>query len=240
MRDVHDAGRLLRFALTPKLRPSQQPAYAELVERLRTHAPFEATFRTLLEGMGLILLAADEYGVVLGCQEEGPFAMQLGDFRSGMKRADRLVYGLLQLAIAAWCFPRAEDLSASDAGLKRVPIRLFTGWLIDLCEQLEAECERDPEVGSPELREAWREVLRRAEARQTATGRRGAGSLSGMVQYSLELLEKQGLMRQDSDDEGGTWKTTRAYRIQVRELAANQAFTLLRSMKHAAGSGEAP
>jgi len=229
MTDAFACGRLLRFALSPKLRPSQDPEYAALVARLRSEPLLLAAFKGVLEGAGLMLLAADDYGVVVGCEDDGPFAMNLGDFRGSMSASDRMVYGLLLLAIAAWCFPRAEQLEQPSSAVARVSVLPLIEWLVELCQRLAGQDTEDPVEQHPELRQAWREVLRPAPARPTATGRRSASSLAGMVVHCLKALEGQGLMRHDSDEQGGTWKSTRAYRIQVRELAANAAFRLVRA-----------
>lgn len=229
MDDAFAYGRLLRFALSPKLRPSQDPEYAGLIARLRSEPSLRQGFGRMLEGAGLLLLAADDYGVVLGCEHDGPFAMKLGDFRSSMGAGDRLVYGLLQLAIAAWCFPRAEQLEQPSAAVARVAVHPLLQWLGELCQTLADDDPEDPTEDHPELRRAWRELLRRAPARPTATGRRSASSLAGMLVHCLEALEAQGLMRRDSDALGGTWKSTRAYRVQVRELGANAAFRQVRA-----------
>lgn len=223
-RDARDLGVLLRWALTPRSRPSQSTEYRGLVARLQQDAAFAHRFDALVDGLGLFVLAADDYGVVLGCRDESPFAIRLGDFRTAMRADDRVVYGLVVLALGAWCFPRAVELDAFGEGARRVSVPELTRYLVELAEQLEGKVEEDSEADHPELRSAWRLVLEGAHEKATADGRRTATTLAGKVKYTLEFLAGHGLLVADGEE---SFRTTRALRTQLRELAANEAFALV-------------
>ena len=140
-----------------------------------------------------------------------------------------MCHGLIQLAVAAWCFPTAESLEDPDAiAGTRVSVGRLVEYLVGMCEELKSRSEEDPEAGSPELQEAWRTVLVRAQTRGSPDGRRSAGTLSGMVAHALGSLERGGLMRKIDESSGGTWQALSAYRLQVRELAAHDAALLVR------------
>lgn len=219
-----DAGRLLAFALTPRARPANTPEYDDLLKRLRQDAELRALTEAVAEGLGLMVLGVGPTGLALGCRDDSPFAMRLPDYRAARSIEERVLHGLIQLAIAAWCFPNAEDLEDDDA-VRRVHSRDLVEHLARACRDLEAKASVDPDLGTPELQEAWRAVLARPETKETPDERRTASSLIGMCEYALERLGAGGLMQKEED---GSWRTTQAYRLQVRELAAHEAYRLVR------------
>ncbi len=228
---TEDAARLLSYGLRPKLRPAASPDYRELLRRFRQDAGLRARCEAVGRGLGLLILGASDHGIALGAEDDGPFAMRLADYRrQATSVADRLCHGLIQLAIAAWCFPTAQQLDERDsvAGV-RVSVNRMVSYLVELCRQLKDRADdEDAEERSPELAEAWRTVLSRAETRATSDGRRAATTLAGMIAHALETLETGGLMRRVGDEDGGTWQALGSYRMQVRELAAHDSFLLVR------------
>lgn len=232
-RDALDLGLLLRCALDTGRRPSQDETYRRLLSRLRAEERFSVAFDDLLEGLGLWRLSTDDYGVQLGCRADSPFALKLAQFRPSMKREERMLYGLVLLATGAYCWPRAAELDEWGEGVRRVEVAELTHYLQQLCERLDERSDEDAAADHPELREAWREVLRRAAAKPTSDGRRSASTLSGAVAFCMRKLADAGLLRADGDE---SYRTTRAFRVQLRELSANEAFRLVQG---AAGHEEA-
>ena len=229
--DAHDLGLLLRFALTPRRRPAQDPQYHQLVQRMQRDSTFSDAFGRLAEGAGLIVLSVDDYGVTLGCTDDSPFAMRLADFRSGMSAADRAVYGVVLLAIAAWCFPKGSDLDDVSASARRLDVVELTEFLVELCERLRDEHKEDAEIvaGDEEFREPWRLGLEGVASKPSASGRRGSTTLSGKVKHTLEKLHDAGLVVRDGDASSERYRSTRALRTQLRELAAHGGFQLVRN-----------
>lgn len=222
-----DAGRLLAYGLNPRVRPAQDPTYAHLLRRFRADPDMRTLTAAVAEGLGLLVLDVTERGIVLGAVDDGPFALRLRSYRQNLSVEERLSHGVIQLAIAAWCFPTAAELADADSVVVRVSVNGLVRYLRELCQELEARAALDPEAGTPELQEAWRAILSRPETRETPDARRTAGSLAGMVAYALETLAEGGLMSRASDDEGGTYNALSAYRVHVRELAAHRAFDLV-------------
>jgi hypothetical protein len=220
-----DAGRLLAKALQARLRPARDPEYQALVERFRTDADLRQLTVAVAEGLGLRILDVGPTGLVLGCTTESPFALRVADYRANLTVDQRVAHGLLLLALAAYWFPSAEALLDDDDVVQSLDTPAFVGWLVELCTTLQAAEAQDPALGSPELRAAYRTVLERAETRKTTDGRRTPSTLSGMVESALEQLEKGGLVRRTGD----RWTSTRAYRVQVRELAGHVAFEAVRA-----------
>ncbi len=230
---IEDAARLLALGLQPKLRPAVDPLYRELLRRYQSDGGFRAHVEAIAGGLGLLLLGATEHGLVLGSRDDGPFAMRLTDYRKSLSVADRMCHGLLQLAIAAWCFPTAHHLEERDSVVGvRMSVNRLVAYVTDLCRELKDRARgADAEDGSPELEEAWRTILTRAETRATKDGRRAANTLAGMMAHALTTLEGGGLVRRMSDEDGGTYQALGSYRIQVRELAAHDAFQMVREAR---------
>ena len=156
------AGRLLHWGLRPHARPAQEPEYQQLVDRYFNDHSFRTIVRQTAEGLGLLVLDVSEHGLVLVPDEDSPFALRGADFRPGASRVeDRMLDGLVQLAIAAAVFPRARDL-AEDSDLARPPVTVdeVEDELRSICDRLalQAKGEPDPEAGDEErgLLEAWR------------------------------------------------------------------------------------
>jgi hypothetical protein len=227
---AHGAGQLIAFGLRGRLRPAQDPEYAALLQRYRADSALREMVAVVASGLGLVVLGETDHGLVLGAEQGSPFAVRLEDYkRSRLSVDERLCHGLIQLAIAAWCFPTAESLEDPDAVAgATVSTRRIVEYLVDLCGELKERHKEDPDIGTQELREAWRIVLARAETRGTADGRRSASTLSGMVAHALEFLEAGGLLRRVGDQDGGSWQALGSYRLQVRELAAHALARLVR------------
>jgi len=108
-------GRLIRFALLPRLLPSGDSEYLGLIREFLSDSNFQDMTGALARGLGLRVLSASvQSGLVLGTMTDSPFQLHREDYHSRMSASDRIVQGLIHLGIAAWCFPRAEDLREAD------------------------------------------------------------------------------------------------------------------------------
>src|SRR5215472_5746777 len=155
------SGRLIRFALLPNLMPSGDPEYLALIREFLSIASFQAITNALACGLGLRVLSASiQSGLVLGTTTDSPFQLHREDYHSRMSASDRIVQGMVHLGIAAWCFPRAEDLREADDVLPaRITVEELVEYLHVVCEELKAREERNIVVPSAEVRLAWQHVL---------------------------------------------------------------------------------
>jgi hypothetical protein len=176
---AEDAGRLVAVALT-RTRP-MDPAHRELLRRYRTDGTFRGIVDAFASGLGLRVLDALDTGLVLAADADSPFAFRLNDFRQNLSAEDRLCHGMVQIGIAAWCFPTAASLEDDDRGLVSITVTDVVEHLRMACTELQRRATIDPDLARPELQEAWRIVLSRPETRDTPDGRRAAMPLSGMV-----------------------------------------------------------
>jgi len=116
--NAYSAGILLRLALNPKATPYQDKEYANLLHELNTNPSFRIIFENLAEGLELEILDYGNHGVVLAGKEKSPFAYRMVDYRGKLSVEDRVCHGLVQLAIACYCYPTVEALDQDDEVLR--------------------------------------------------------------------------------------------------------------------------
>jgi hypothetical protein len=170
--DAFLAGRLIQWGLAPRARPAQEAEYQRLVERYMDREAFRGLVREVSLGLGLLILDVGEHGLILAPAEESLFAFRPAQFRpTSASTDDRLVDGLIQLAIAATIFPRDRDLD-EDSSIAR------------------------PATTVEEVEETLRTICQRLEevSRGTLRLRGGQGTLRGLasVQAPLEDHGDQG------------------------------------------------
>lgn len=224
---ANDVGRLVAFGLRPRLRPAHSEEYRDLVRCFQADQRFRELVEGVCEGLGLVILDAGDYGLVLGGSEDSVFAWRLEDYKSGLSVEERLLHGLVHLGIAAFCYPSAESLDVSEEQVVHtVSAAAVERDLREACVRLQERLGKDdvPEA-SPELERALALYLAQAATKDAQA--RARKTTLGMVQTALEKLAEQGLLVEVSDADGGTYKTQARYHIQVRELAAYEGFRVL-------------
>lgn len=235
--DVVDGARLLAFGMRPKLIPSRDLVYDDLVKRFAEDGSFREVTEAIAEGLGLSVLAVSpRTGTVLGPAEDSVFGQKFDDYARrtmpGERRdLERVLHGIAHLAIAALAFPRPDDL-ATDTYVGRVSVEQVDSVVREACTMLAskaagAEETGDPLEDAPELERVWRIYQRRPETAATRDGRLAPSTTRGIIAKALRFLADQGFLVKASDEDGGTYRTTPRYQIQVRELAAERAFAEL-------------
>jgi hypothetical protein len=230
-RDAESAARLIALGMRPKLLPSRDNHYAELVTRYGEDDAFKDLVHRVAAGMELVVLAVSQRsGVVLAATEESTFEIKMDEYarRTALhnRGADKVLHGLAHLAVAALAFPRPDDLD-DDTYVGRVSVDQVDGAVRETCRVLQerSEGESDPLSEAPELERVWRAYQRRPATTTTKDGRIAADSTRGIVARALRFLAEQGFLVQVG--ETGNYRTTPKYQIQVRELAAQRTFTEL-------------
>lgn len=228
--NTSDAARLVAFGLRQKLRPIEDPDYLDLVRRFRQQDSFQDVVHAVADGMGIDVLDVTETaGAVLGARDGSAFALRLEDYYRRAKEGNarrRILHGLAQLAIAACCFPRPDDLEDPEHA-PRVAVNEVDEYLRDLCrrlDQLHADEELDAPVGQEGLERTWRMYAKQPEAAATGDRRAHEGATRQVLSKAFDALVEQGLMRKVASELGGTYQPTPAYRIHVRELARDDVW----------------
>jgi len=234
---VRDAARLVQWGLRVRARPAQEPDYRRLVDLYHDEPAFRGAVRAIADGLGLRIVDVGEYGAILAPLDDSVFALRGADFRPTSSTVeDRLLDGLIQLAIAATVFPTPRDLE-DDPAIARPPVTVgeIEDSLRALCERL-AEAARDqpdPIAGHEGFEEAWRVYHRRLGAIETKDGSTARRSTRRLIEINLERLRDHGGFTRNMRDTRGdeaSYQPTYRYQAQVRELAANEALRRVRDV----------
>ncbi|MFJ8821828.1 hypothetical protein ACIREE_08585 [Streptomyces sp. NPDC102467] len=232
--DAADAARLVAFGLQPKLGPSRDQEYSELLRRYREDPAFARLADAVATGLGLVVLeVSPRAGMAVTAAEDSVFAVRMGDYarRTAAESTDRFLHGLAHLAVAALAFPRPEDL-ADDGYIGRVSVNGVDAFVRQACRKLEERADEqgentDPATDAPGLEAAWRIWSRRSSTGATKDARRLAGSTTGIIAKAVAFLTDSGFLQRTGDDGGGTYRTTARYQLQVRDMAGTAAMAEL-------------
>lgn len=226
--DAHDAGRLIGFALAARSAATSKD-YAELLRRYEEDVSLRTITDGVCDGLGLRVVYVGKHGLIITASETSPFRLNAEDYRSGMTPEERICQGVIQVAIAAWSFPRAETLAQDDdvqAALITAPE--LAKWLKDFSEAENARHAENPDPAESEEKRTWRIVLAQALTKETKNKRESRQSLTGMCGYALDYLARQGLLRL-ADEKKNIYQGTSAYRIRLKYHGAHALLEQLRA-----------
>lgn len=227
--DAFQAARLLQWGLRSKARPVQEPEYRELVQRYFDNTEFRTLVRQMADGLGLRVLEANEHGLFLSPMPESVFAFRPADFRPGRSSAEeRLLVGLVQIAIAATIFPRQRDLDEpSQVARQPVTVEEIDTNVRAICDSYAhaAASNGDPdasEIGQG-MEEAWRIYQKRVSVAQTKGGGQGRRTTHHLIRQTLDRLCELGCFTREGDDRPA-FRPTMRYQVAVKEMAAAEMF----------------
>jgi hypothetical protein len=231
---TRDAARLVQWGLRVRARPAQEPDYRRLVDLYHDDPAFRAAVRAIADGLGLRIVDVGEYGAILAPLDDSVFALRGADFRPTSSTVeDRLLDGVIQLAIAATVFPAPRDLE-DDPAIARPPVTVseIEDSLRALCERLaeDARDQPDPVAGEGGFEEAWRVYHRRLGALETKDGSSARRSTRRLIETNLERLRDHGGFTRDTRGDEASYQPTYRYQALVRELAANDALRRVRDV----------
>ncbi|MEU1016112.1 hypothetical protein [Streptomyces sp. NPDC005898] len=230
--EAEDAAKLISFGMRPRQRPAKDRTYRDLVVKYRTESAFRELVERTARGLGLkILGATEDIGVALAALPNSVFETKIEDYVRGARQrgeGERLLHGIIHLAVAALAFPRPDDL-ANDGYTGRVSAEAVDRAVRDTCDRLRERADAteggvDTPTDTPELEKVWISYARRPEAALTKDGRLAMNSTKGMITRALNFLTDQGFLAVAGAGEDGWYRTTPRYQLQVRELAATSAF----------------
>lgn len=232
--DAEQAARLVAMGLRGKQVPDRDVVYRELVRRYRQDDVFAALVGAVATGLGLLVLDVTvRSGIVLAAESGSVFEIKMDDYAKQAGRRERrdtekVLHGIAHLAVAALCFPRADDL-ANDLYVGRVSVEDVDLVVRETCRVLDERACResgntDPMAQEPELERVWRAYLRRPEVAATKDSRRNSDSTRQMVRRALKWLADRGLLQAVGEDNDEVFRTTARYQVHVRQLASQAAF----------------
>src|SRR5258708_4096994 len=107
---LYDAGRLIQWALQPRRHPVAEPEYRELLARYHDHPSFRDAIQAIADGLGLHIVKVSDFGIVLAPSENSVFAITPLNYRTSGSADERLIDGLIQVAIITTIYPNSQDL----------------------------------------------------------------------------------------------------------------------------------
>ncbi len=226
---AHDAGKLIAYALRPRQTPWTSQEYAGLLQRYETDSQFRSMVDGVVEGLGMRIVDATRNGLFLTASEGSPFRLAADDYKQNMSAQERVLHGVIQVAIAAFSFPKADVLDQDDtvAPAHITPVKLAE-YIRKFAEASATNSPAEAQGDDSAERRAWRDALARAMTMETSGGKESTRSLTGMCRHALDFLESQGLMRV-VDEDNAVYQGTTAYRIRLKYHAAHELLTLMRS-----------
>ena len=234
------AGRLIQFALQPKAMPFEEPEYRDLLRQYEDRADFRSLVQGIVEGLGLVVLLVNERGLFWVRMMSRYLRKVRSAFRgSQVSGDDRLLDGLIGLAIAATLFPRQRDLE-DDVLAARPPLTItdVDSTLRELVEALKQQQPTEPDADADRvdqgLWEAWQVYESRPSHRRTGTGRASANSTFRIIEQHLDRLCELGCFTARRHCEPVRYRPTLRYQVLVQELAATY---LYRRVQEALQSG---
>jgi len=234
--DAYNAGRLLQWGLDSKARPAQEPEYQELINLYLDRPGFREVVQRVAQGLGLVILDAGEHGIIIGPSDGSVFSLRPADFRpTSASVDDRLLDGLIQLAIAATIFPRARDLD-DDAAVARPPTSIdeVEDTLRRLCERMDEEHKGEPDPiisdDNTGLYEAWRVYQKYLPVMETRDSRRAQRTTRRFIEYGLDRLRDFGCFTREEQGDSVLYQPTYKYQLLVKEVAAAKAFQAVQDL----------
>jgi hypothetical protein len=231
-RDLADVGVLIGCGLRPKLRPAADSDYRLLLGRYRTDTEFRNAVDSVLEGLEVQVLSESDLGLVLGVRRESVFAFRLADLPNVTGVRDRLLVGLVSVAVAAFAFPTPADFD--DDRVRWVSVDEIERFVRDVCERL----KRTPDMVSRQeesFEEAWRTFDRLSPGYKADKGRgkarRSSASSTYWVASVLAWMVDQGLARPAPGRGPEAFQLLERFRIQARELAGNATYAVLATVR---------
>jgi hypothetical protein len=224
--DVLDANRLIAFGIDRSLYPRQDEDYNRLLARCRVDPGFQRVVEEAAVSWGLNVVEVADIGLVLSADPEGPFAVTRADYlrvaKSSASVRDRVLHGLIQLAIAASCYPKAQDLE--DRSIRQVSVDEVERYIRSTAEAL-AQRYGDPPRGDLGDSPIWWQYLTKSAAKDGE--RQNETSTRRMIRNAMDTLAEWGYLRRTADRDGGTYDALERYRIAVGQVAATGAYKAL-------------
>lgn len=227
---AYRAARLVQWGLQPRQRPAQDAEYMDLVSAWTEDRSFRDVVEEVASGLGLHILDVSVQGMVLAPAESSVFKMRFTEYRSSSSSVDdRLLDGLVQIAIAATVFPRAEDLMDElSTARPAVSVDEVEDQLRTLCDALAKQADQTPDPSLSEdkarLLEAWRVYHDRISASEVSGGARPRRATMAVIEYALERLREYGCFVRVDAESKALWQPTRRYNVMVQELGASSLF----------------
>ncbi len=234
--DLAAAARLVRHAITPALRPTAGSDYRVLLDRYRTDVTFAEHVAAIADGLGLDVHTAGPLGLIVTGDGDGPFRVTLDNSGLPLRASpaasrlqDRLLFGLVLVAVAAYAYPNGEALTETTTPTVR-PAEL-SRFITRKAEALAALAET-PKVDEidVQLGDAARRWLELPEILPAERGGFRKDCQRRYVNDLLAWLVDSGRARREqaiADERGAAYTLNDRFRMGIAETADTLAFGIL-------------
>jgi hypothetical protein len=231
-RDLADVGVLIGCALRPKMRPGADSDYRTLLGRYRADMEFRNAVDSVLDGLDVRVLSDSDLGLVLGVRRESVFAYRISDLPNVGGVTERLLVGLVSVAITAFAFPTPADFD--DDRVRWVSVDEIERFVREVCDRFKRTPEQ-AQVDDESLDEAWRTYDRLSPAYKADKGkgkpRRSPASSTYWVAHVLTWMVDQGLARPAPARGPEVFQLLERFRVQAGELAGNATYDVLAAIR---------
>ncbi len=225
---VFKAARLIHKGLQPKITPSKDREYKDLIRLGMSSDAFREMVMAVAQGLSLTVVDISDRGIILSPEDlSSLFKMTLTEYRRELSGDDTDakpgLIALVQVAIAATFFPSAESLDDDDWLSESKSLGDFENVLVGMCERV-ANAE-DPEAVSPFLRQSGETMLAMPEIIPDAK-KSTLKSRTGAIGIVVKHLEENRMLKRETTTEGETWFPTYRYQQLLRRRAGGGLFDI--------------
>ncbi|MEU8658044.1 hypothetical protein [Actinoplanes philippinensis] len=230
LQDVRHAAELISYGLRPGSRPTDGNPYGQLLQRYRAEPAFRDVVEILASGLGLSVLGVPpRTGIVVTTQPGSAFAIRTSDLRNTkIPPEEKLVAGLITLAIAAYAFPNPRDLDSTD--VKIVEVAALDNFIRSAIDRVTATTGDDG--NDPQARRAA-DVYERMSPFQPKANQ--PGPAKGCSQWAivevLGWLVDRGAARAATTMGATTYQLTDRFRLLVADIGGGEALAALRDAR---------
>lgn len=235
-REATDAGSLIGYGLTGRI-PTEGSEYGRLFDRYRRDPMFRSIVDGVASGLGLAVIGTPITGIVLTARAGSPFDLRLSDLPTG-DRDERLALGLVLLGIAAYAYPRPEDLDVAEPAIVTIPAveRLMRAAIAPLAKTEAADGSIESYAASAAAAYERMPPLIKTDIR----GSRRKGCTERVIEDAFRLLIEQKMAREGPRHGTDAYVLTDRFRLSVAEIAGSDALETLRGLSAAQRAGEGP
>lgn len=231
-REATDAATLVSLGLTGRI-PTEGSDYGRLYDRYRTDPGFRSLTDAVAEGLGLSVIGIPQTGLVLTARAGSPFDFRLSDLRP-MDPPERVVLGLVLLGIAAYAYPKPEDLDGAEPSVLTIDrVERFMRAAIEPLAAMEAE-DGSIEAFAQSAAAVYDKMpsLLRTETKQ----QRRKGCTTKVIEDAFRLLVDQRMARVGPKYGVDAYLLTDRFRVHVAEIAGSDALEVMRGLALEAGA----
>lgn len=231
--DIELAGRLVQYALRGD-RPRVDSEYRRSLDRYRADQAFSDLVDTIATSLGLYVLGATAAGLVLSGDQDGPFRVTVDNsglpIRDAHRLVDRLCFGLVVVAVAAYGYPDGQALTETTSPtVRHQDLERFIDGHATQIASTERDDSDDVDRSTADAAARWLEL---PEIDETERGQLRKGCRRWYVDETLKWLAAQGRARREpalSDARGDVYQLTDRFRLGVSEVVDTVAFGVFAS-----------